>query len=188
MIKELYLKVKEKLPHSKSLILIVLGIIGILLVLLSSFTEKRTVKDNEASEPVIKTSINCTDYSKELENKLGEVISDMLGGSKVTVMVTLKNGSEFVYADDRKTNAETLNDRNSLKTEQNDSNQSSYVVIKDADGNEHALIVTEKMPVVEGVVVVCKGGQNGNVAEAVKSAVRSALSIDDDKICVIGRG
>lgn len=188
MLKEYYKKITEKLPKSKSIILIALGIAGLFLVLISSFTQKRNNNDKKEVEPIIQSTVDCKDYADDLEKKLGDVISDMLGGSKVTVMVTLKNSSEFVYADDRKTNAEMLNDRNSLKTEQNDSNQSSYVVIKDSDGNEHALIVTEKMPVVQGVVIVCKGGQNANVSEAVRSAVKSALCIEDDKICIVGRG
>ncbi len=175
---------KLKLPVSKSGVLIVLGIVGILLILVSSFkpTAKKTVtvpKENE--------TVTTDTYVQNTEKKLEQLISEMLGGTDVSVMMTLESGIEYVYADEQKIGAEIKKDQTSRKTEQNDSNHKTYVVIKDSDGNENALLVTEKMPIVRGVVVVCQSGQTEAVSSAVKSVIKSALNVDEDKICVIGR-
>lgn len=180
------MKKLKTLPVSKSSFLVILGIIGLLLVMISTFSGGN--KKNEVSQKLEVPTAAATDsYTDNIEQKLEALISDMLGGTKVTVMVTLENGVEYVYADEYKTGAEVKKDQTSLKTEQNDSNQKNYVVIKDADGNERALLVTEKMPIIRGVVVVCDSGQTETVSAAVKSAVRSALCVDEDKICIIGR-
>lgn len=186
-IKNITEKIKEKLPVSKSKFLIVLGIVGLLLIMISSFdfvdTGQKETDDAPASSKVFQTS----DYISETESKLQRVISDMLGGTKVTVMVTLESGAEYVFADEIKTDADVTKDQSALKTQQSDSNHKTYIVIKDSEGNEHPLIVTEKMPIVRGVVVVCENGETPSVASAVRLAVRSSLNVDDEKICIIGR-
>ncbi len=182
-------KVKQKLPKSKSGFLIVLGIVGLVLVLISSFdiSDKKSASTEQTQNAVQNETTGSADYVLHMEEKLEKVISDMLGKTKVTVMVTLESGTEYVYADEIKTDADITKDQSALKTQHSDSNQKTYIVVKDSDGNEHPLIVTEKMPTVRGVVVVCEGGETTSVASAVRLAVRSALNVSDDKICIIGR-
>lgn len=186
--KELTVKLKDKLPTSKSKFLIVLGIIGLLLIMISSFDFVDTgQKETEGDGISASIGFQTSDYISEIETKLQRVISDMLGDTKVTVMVTLESGSEYVFADEIKTDADVTKDQSALKTQQSDSNQKTYIVIKDSEGNEHPLIVTEKMPTVRGVVVVCENGETASVASAVRLAVRSSLNVDDENICIIGR-
>ncbi len=184
-LKKILEKFHVKLPRSKSGFLIILGIIGLLLVLISTFNEKQ--ENNEEIQTVNSTKYTTSEYIDQLENRLETILSDMLSGRKVSVMITLNSGVEYVYADELKTGAELKNDHAAYKTEQSDSNQKTYVIVKDSKGNENALLITEKMPEVRGVVVVCDEGQSETVSFAVKSAVRSVLDIDESKICVIGR-
>ncbi len=188
-LKEKLEKLKVSLPRSKSSFLIALGIIGLLLLLVSTFDFGTDEQSASANSSVISANADrsAESYTEQIEQKLEALISDMLGNTKVTVMVTLESGTEYVYADEVKTDADVTRDQTALKTQQSDSNQKTYVVIKDADGNERPLIVTEKMPTVRGVVVVCESGETTAVASAVRLAVRSALQIDDGKICIIGR-
>ena len=186
-IKNITEKIKEKLPVSKSKFLIVLGIVGLLLIMISSFDFVDTGQKETDDDPVSSKVFQTSDNISETESKLQRVISYMLGGTKVTVMVTLESGAEYVFADEIKTDADVTKDQSALKTQQSDSNHKTYIVIKDSEGNEHPLIVTEKMPIVRGVVVVCKNGETPSVASAVRLAVRSSLNVDDEKICIIGR-
>ena len=103
------------------------------------------------------------------------------------MLVTLDTSAEYIYASETKTDTGISEDRESQKNQQNDSNEKSYVVMKDADGNETALVVCKIMPEIRGVVVVCESGQTDAVAAAVRLAVKSALNIDESKICIIGR-
>ncbi len=178
---------KQKLPKSKSSILLILGIFGLVLILISSFDVSESGAKEQPTSTVSNEAVGSADYVLQVEEKLENVISDMLGRSEVTVMVTLESGTEYVYADEIKTDADVTKDQSALKTQHSDSNQKTYIVVKDSEGNEHPLIVTEKMPTVRGVVVVCEGGETTSVASAVRLAVRSALNVSDDKICIIGR-
>ncbi len=185
-IKERLSKLKEKLPKSKSSFLIAIGIFGLLLLLISSFDFSSNQPPTEAQSVAAKAD-SSADYTDRLEQKLEELIGDMLGGTKVTVMITLESGTEYIYADEVKTDADITKDQSALKTQQSDSNHKTYITVKDADGNERPLIVTEKMPVIRGVVVVCESGETGAVSSAVRLAVKSALNVDENKICIIGR-
>lgn len=186
-LKETFLKFKKRLPKSKSAFLIIVGVLGLLLILVSGLNSNN--KKNQPNETVSSGTekSKTEEYVLTLEKRLEAVISDMLSGTEVSVMITLDSGIEYVYADETKTGAEIKSDRNSFKTEQNDTNQKNLVIFKDSIGNEQALVVTEKMPEIRGVVVVCEGGQSDRVSVAVKTAVCKALSIDEDKICVVGR-
>lgn len=188
MVKKYFDRLKSVLPKSKSSLLIFLGIIGLLLILLSSIGNDN---NDSSADTEVKASVEVMtkteDYIEKTEARLESVISDMLGGTRVSVMITLENGVEYVYASEVKTDADVKKDQMSLKTEQSDSNQKKYVVVKDSNGNEQALVVTEKMPVIRGVVIVCDSGQTDRVSLAVKTAVKSALQISDEKICIIGR-
>ncbi len=186
-IKEKLGKLKEKLPKSKSSFLIAIGILGLLLLLVSSFDFSKEQPATNTQSEIKQISDGAGEYTDRLEGKLEEIISDMLGGSKVTVMITLESGTEYVYADEVKTDADLTRDQSNLKTQQSDSNHKTYITVKDADGNERPLVVTEKMPVIRGVVVVCESGETTSVASAVRLAIKSALNVDQDKICIIGR-
>ncbi|MBQ1183840.1 MAG: hypothetical protein IIX60_05275 [Clostridia bacterium] len=185
-LKESLNKYKEKLPKSKSGFLVILGLIGMVLILISSLDigKHQNGEKQESVEASVKSSQS---YTENLEARLENVISDMLGGSKVNVLITLESSAEYIYADELKTDADVTKDQSALKTQESDSNHKTYVIVKDADGNEQPLIVTEKMPIIRGVVIVCENGQTSNVAQAVRLAVKSALNVDDSKICVIGR-
>ncbi|MBO5747139.1 MAG: hypothetical protein J6S13_08660 [Clostridia bacterium] len=176
--------IKLKMPKSKGTFLVILGIIGMLLILLASFDYGGKVSTQNNA---VETDAPVKDYSVVLEEKIEGLISDMLGGTEVTAMVTLESSVEYVYADEVKTDADVTRDQTALKTQQSDSNHKTYVVIKDSQGNEHPVVITEKMPEIRGVVVVCVGGEKSNVASAVRLAVRSALDLAEDKICVMGR-
>lgn len=183
-IKSSLLKLKNGLPKSKGAFLAIIGLVGLLLLLVSSFDFDG---DGQTDTSQTETASNTVGYAEQTELRLEEIISDMLGNTAVKVMVTLESGSEYIYADEIKTDADVTKDQGQMKTQQSDSNQKSYVIVKDSNGNERPLVVTEKMPTVRGVVVVCEGGETPSVSAAVKLAVRSALGIDQEKICVIGR-
>lgn len=184
-----YKKILDKLKglsgRQKVNLCIVLGVVGLGILLVSSLLPKsekgETILSNEQLDVV------AQQYSESVEKKLQSIISDMLGGSSVKVMVTLEGSAEYVYASEHKTDAELTDDKDSQKIQQNDSNQKNYVIMTDSDGNERALVVYTKMPKIRGVVVVCESGQTDAVASAVRLAVKSALGIESEKICVIGR-
>ena len=129
------------------------------------------------------------DYVKDIENKLVSVLSDMLGTENISVMVTLDSSSENIYADATKINTDTtenLAGQDSTKTSRKDSEEKEYIIVKDENGNEQALIVTTVMPQIRGVLVVCPNGDNEAVSETVRTAVVTVLNVAPKKVCVTG--
>ena len=161
--------------------LYVLIAVGAILLLFSFVPEKKT---NETAS-VVYTS---EQYITDTEKKLKKIISEMLGTNNISVMITLNNSVENVFADSTKINTditENLGGGDS-KTEQSDSKENQYIIIKDENGNEQALVVTQIMPQIRGVLVVCPNGNNTVIKEMVKGAVVTVLDISSKKVCVTG--
>jgi stage III sporulation protein AG len=162
-------------------ILMAVGLIGIFLIGFSSLFSKDEKKEGELQPSTIFSSV---DYADSLENSLKKSIGDMIGSNRVSVLVTLDSGVEYIYADEIKENNE--NEVDSDKTQQKGSNEKSYVLFRDSSGNERPLTVTEIMPRIKGVVVVCAGGESDPVKSAVTAAVTTALDISETRVCVMG--
>ena len=179
-------EMKEKLSGHLGQIVFVAGIIGILLLFLSSF-----IGGKSPSGKTEATSSDATgQYVENMENELTGIVSELLGDKNVSVMITLKSGIQYIYAGETKTDTGLSEDKSgsdSLKKEQSDTNEQTYIIVKDSDGNEQPLLITEVMPQVKGVVVICSGGDDKNVQQTVQNAVVTVLDISENKVCVIGR-
>lgn len=179
-LKELTENIKKA---DKAKIAVVAGAVGIALIMLSYFMPSGNKNNIQSDE-----NISSTDkYVTETEQRLENILSDMLGGTKVNVMLTIENGVRYVYASETKNDKDISEDKTSQKTQHSDSEQNNYIIIKDDNGNEQALVETEIAPTVKGCVVVCDCGDAASVSGAVKKAVSATLGISEDKICVIGR-
>jgi stage III sporulation protein AG len=101
------------------------------------------------------------------------------------VAVTLESGSEYVYANNTNKStdlAETQND-SQITVKQNDSTEEQYIIIDSGDG-ESALVVTEKLPRIRGVVIVASGANNEQIRQAIVNSVTTALDISSRKVYV----
>ena len=87
----------------------------------------------------------------------------------------------------KKKNKEASEDKSggeiTRKKESNDC-EKKYITIKDSQGTEHALAVTELEPKVKGVIVICPGGDNPIVKNRITEAVTTALSITSKHVCI----
>lgn len=159
----------------------ILVVVGVVLLVLSFIPSKQ-------AESVVSNNYTSEQYILDTETKLEEILSKMLGTKDVNVMITLNNSVENVFADTTKVNTDITENSgtNDIKTEQKDSKENEYIIIKDENGNEQALILTQIMPQIRGVLVVCPNGNNTVIKEMVKSAVVTVLDISSKKVCVVG--
>lgn len=173
------------LKDKKTRLFVILIAIGIILILFSkSFSKTNTNVNNE------KENLTTEDYITTTEEKLKTALSKMLSGKEVDVMITIDNGIEYVYASENKSDNDLVQDTDSeylKKTQQSDSNEKTYKTIKDIDGNETPLIVSEIMPKIRGVFVVCEDTYNDVTKDEIKSAVQTVLDISSDKIFVTSK-
>lgn len=161
------------------------GLIGIALIFLSGFlTNSGSSQQKKASSS---TAYTAQEYETHLESELSELIMKIQGVGKASVMVTLEQTKQSVYAKEEKNSGQTTKDQSdgSLRNESDSSNETNYILVKGADGSEQALAVTEIQPVVKGVVVVCDGGGNPAVQQNIINAVTTALDISSVQVCVI---
>ena len=111
----------------------------------------------------------------------------MEGAGKSKVLITFENSAETVYATEEKKNKEACEDKSECgitRKKECDDCEKKYITIKDNQGTEHALAVTEIEPKVKGVIVICSGAENPIVERRIVDAVTTALNIPSKKVCV----
>ena len=160
------MKIFSKIKEIKGIgILVLLLILGILMIFFGGyFSEKRR---KEVSENV--GSFSYSEYEKDIEERISEIVSEIGGISEVSVMVTLESTSSYLYA-------ENSNDENS-----------EYVTVRDKDGNESGVIISENAPGIRGVAVVCSGGDVPEKRLEIIRLVCARLGIPQNRVYVGGR-
>lgn len=88
-------------------------------------------------------------------------------------MITLEKSDENVYA----TNSESKRDADS------GSSKEDYVLY-DQDSGESPLLLSAYLPNVQGVAVVCTGGDDPSVREKITATVASLFGIPTNRISV----
>ncbi len=124
-------------------------------------------------------------YITALENKLEQTIEGMEGAGKVDVMITLKdNGEKILDKNQPYESEEETNTEKNKESKKNRIQNNQETVLVETEGNTEPIIVRELYPDIEGVVVVCEGGDNSALTVKIKEAVQALFSIDAHKIVV----
>lgn len=105
---------------------------------------------------------------EENEERLEEILSQIKGAGRVSVMISEENSGRKIFGYDIQ-------------------GEDKKTVILSQSGGETALVAEEKTPHVKGVIVVADGGGNIKVKEALLRAVRAVLGIEPHKIEVFER-
>ena len=173
-------KIKKISKNPK--LLIILGISGILLIFISSLFsgDKNDEKSNVKSDETYTTN----EYCSMLEDDIKDIVTGITGDKNPTVVVTLESGIRYSYASADET--DTSSSTGSANDQSSESKKQSYITVKTADGGEQALIVTEIMPEVRGVAIICAGGNSDITAEKIKNAVTAALNITSKRVYISG--
>ncbi len=150
-------------------IIVAVGLVGILLI----FTSEIFSNDHSKSSKSNENSFDYVQYTNELENKLNETISSIDGVGECKVMITLENSSENVYATD-----------NEIKNSENTINQKDEYVIYNSQNGETPVLIKEYFPRVQGVTVICTGGDNTAVKEKIIQSVTALFNISANRVSV----
>ncbi|MBQ6848296.1 MAG: hypothetical protein IJO62_05240 [Clostridia bacterium] len=165
----------------KPKIIMLIGILGIVLIFLSSLSSK----NDEQSKAKPEGEITAEEYKAILEKDIKKTVQDISGSKNISVVVTLESGIKYSYAD---TKEETLTEKEEKENRISDSDvKKGYITVKTSDGGEEALLVTVEMPEVRGVAIVCDGGDNEYIAEKIQNAVTAALDITSKRVYICGR-
>ena len=172
-------KLKQIIQNPK--VLVIVGICGILLIFISSLFSSEDSKKTTSPKT---DAYNADEYCKLLEDDVKSIVTGITGDKHPTVVVTLESGVRYSYvsADETDTSSST----GSTSDQLSESKKQSYITVKTADGGERALIVTEIMPSIRGVAIICSSGNNEIVAEKIKNAVTAALNITSKRVYISG--
>lgn len=114
------------------------------------------------------------DFSVDaLEEKLGDILSRIEGAGKVSVMLTVKSGTERIFATDVKTS------ESDTETEQTE----EMVVISRDDGEE-VVLISRNYPTFQGALVVCPGGGDPQVQLQITRALSALTGLGAGRITV----
>ncbi len=149
------------------------GLIGIVLIGLSEWLPSGGSNTVQA--------VDVAAYTRTLEQRLETLVEHIQGAGKSRVLVTLESGVEYIYADDNKSASSQSEENGQTNKNSHSEEWDSRVVLSDGKG----LLITELQPTVRGVAVVCEGGDNEAVRQAVCEAVATALNISTRRVCVM---
>lgn len=162
-------KIKEMLGSKqvKTKVLMIAGVIGVVLIMLSEISFPSTKKNTEV------THGDYIAYVNNLTDELTNIISNINGVGACKVMITLKNTSESIYAQ----NSE-------ISTNDSSSSENNEYVIYNGENGDVPILLKENFPEIEGVAVVCSGGDNIAVREQIIKCVSALFNISSNRISV----
>lgn len=132
---------------------------GILLMTLP--TSEEQLPANTASTS-IKQSV-----SKSLQDQLSEILSQIEGAGRVSVLLTEASGNETIY-----------------QTNIGNSGEDT-VILTDSSRNQTGMVCRVNSPIYLGAVVVCQGADRPAVKLAITQAVANATGLSYDRISIL---
>ena len=145
-----------------------------LLILLSGRCSGPQIRQPAAeAKPESNSIASASEYCEQLETKLTEMLSDLQGVGAVRVTVTVSRSEEQIFAEE-------------VKSSKSDRavQQESKIIVTKSNGQENALVSSTNYPAVQGVAVLCSGGDHAAVREAVTTAVSTVLGLSPAQIYV----
>ncbi len=170
----------KKMDKTKWLIL---GLSGILLLVIALPTQSKDhEKDNAVFEQSSSEDTNqdylIQSYKKQLAGELEQALACMEGVGEVRVMITFQDSGEAVVEKDVTKSSSGQND-----SQQNSQYQES-TIYQETDGRE-PYISQQKLPAVEGVLIIAQGGDDSKVKQEIKDAVTALFPIEAHKIKIV---
>ncbi|RLL48112.1 stage III sporulation protein AG [Oceanobacillus piezotolerans] len=180
---------------------IILGLVGLLLIILSNIfsTEKNEANPNNEMQLEVKEEVEVSNSEKptvsgevdELEASYKEDLEAMLnkihGVSEAEVMVNLSSTNVNVYEKNliRGEQSTDESDRNGGTRKVDDQSEETQVVFVRQGDREVPLLVRTDRPEVSGVFVVAKGAENANIKNWIVEAVSRVLNVPTHRVSVM---
>ena len=147
---------------------------GILIYAVTSFPKNSVVEPVSLEEP---DSVYSSE--RETEERLKNVLSCIRGAGEVEVMITYDTGAQIIPAmsTDTQTGITQSSGTGTESVTENRTESSRPATVSQTGGNE-AIVLTEKQPVVRGVIVIAEGAADITVRMNLQNAVRTVLGVD----------
>lgn len=141
--------------------------IGLVLMLMPSGEKRVTEKVTTPATPTV--------IEERLDDRLAQVLTQVQGAGKVTVLLTKGEGEQTIYQADTDTSS----------GETNTAERKTTVTVTDAQRNQTGLIQQVNPPKYLGAVVLCEGADDPTVRLSVTDAVSKATGLGANRISVL---
>jgi stage III sporulation protein AG len=168
--------------------LVLMLIIGLLLMLVSSFIEVKDVpsQDPSPARAQLGEGLSLQEYEKLYEQSLSSILRQVVGVGKVQVFVNVDSVDEVVIEKNRQDTQQVTNE----KDRQGAVRQVTEMV-RDGEvatvggGAQQPLIVKKVKPRIRGVLVVAEGVERQSLKKMVIEAVERTLDVPSHRISVL---
>lgn len=141
-------------------------LIGLALMLIPS----RSGESTSQPEPTEQAQQEQPDIARQLE----EILTQIQGAGKVSVMLTVASGEKTIYQSDV-----------DLSGGEDGTSRSDTVIITDENRAEKGLVQQVNPPVYQGAVIVCQGADSASVRLAIVEAVSKVTGLSSNRISVL---
>ena len=157
--------IKDRLSLKKYRILLLIALcVGMLLLLISNMGNK--AKDaNEKPSEYVPIEINSENVIKE--EKLEQILSSVSGVGKIEVFITYKSTDEKLVLKD------------------GDGRGGENTVMYEASSGDEPFVYKSLYAEIEGIIIVCEGGDRADVKNTISDAVSEVLEIPLHKVKVL---
>lgn len=127
-------------------------------------------------------------YTREMENRLAEILSRVEGVGAVQVLITWKSTVEKVVEKDIPGSSQSMEEKDSsggVRSTREETKEMETVYEETESGKRIPYVVKEIQPQAEGVLVIAQGGGNAVVAQQILEAVQALFSLDTHKIKIM---
>jgi len=170
----------KKNPGKSKLLLWGMGLLGALLLILPGSCQK------DSPGAVVTNLPQDRDYQQQLQRELEGILSRIEGAGQVTVMLTLEDDAETVYASNQEASRRDTREEDSqggVRQQQEHDSREQLVIVQ--AGNEQQPVAVKKIrPRIRGVLVVASGVDNPIIKERLTQAVQGVLDMPAYKITV----
>lgn len=159
--------------------IIILGVLGMIFILLSEWFPF-SGGEGTASSPTANETEEVT--KKQIEDRLTELLSGIVGVGKCQVMVTFEQSAENVYENNRKQSSDSSSADG--RTGEKTTDEQSVIIVENKDGSKEALLKTKIEPKIKGVVIACEGGEDVTVESRIIGVVTTAFQLPTNQVYV----
>lgn len=194
-VKEWIAKLKTKeIKKEQYLILLLFGVLLIVIALPvkedSGATEEPSYglenEETAAGAEAEGTRTSESDqYCRELEERLKQMLMQVSGAGEVEVMITLKYTQGIVVEKDQELTSSTTAETDSAGGVRNSTETSRNESTVYTNGNDEPFVVKQSLPEIEGVLIVCSGGDNAVVKTEIAEAVHALFAVEAHKIRIM---
>ena len=155
--------------------LVFLGLLTVLGMMLLSLGGQSTSESTAA--PLAEE--NTMTAQKTEEAKLEAILSQVAGAGEVRVQISYKSMEETTYATNHKRRYEEKTDGSSEESEE------TIALYNSGQGSERALIVSQKMPEIAGILIVAEGAGLAADKREVAKAAAVLFDIPEYRVSVL---